>query len=417
MQRLLNIKYNPILFKLFMACLLVFWISEFEMNAQSLLSHKLSIDFENTSIEEILKHLQSKEGISFSYSKSMIKLNQKVSVHFKNAKLEGILDGIFKSSEIMYKVKSGIIILQRKPQNIDKLLITGTVKSMDGLEPLEFVGVQLKSGGGGAITNDKGTFSMLIKKEELNDSLIISTLGFYKSSFTVSRFMQNSEHVVYLRRRIINLEEVEIKASNFKTFSIGNHKIFSFGSIYIDTQGQQTALFIENSKHKKGTICSVSYYLSKKGNTNSPFRVRIYERDTLTLKPGNDLLKEVIIAKPEMDGGWFKVDVSQFNIEAPEQGFYVAIEGISPNRYSTKNDDFIDIETNNDEYVPNSISYGQRLGYSNKDGENTWHYSLAHTWFQLKEQNFNVMISAEIQTKKHKRNKSKNRNENDDKIL
>jgi len=406
-QRLWNIKYNPILFKLFLACSLVFLISEFEMNAQNLLSHKLSIDLENTSIEEILKHLQSKEGISFSYSKSIIKLNQKVSVHFKNAELEEILDGIFKSSDIMYKVKSGIIILQRKPQNIDKLLITGTIKSNEGIEPLEYVGIQLKLGGRGAITDEKGNFSILIKKDELNDSVIISSLGYYKASFPVSSFLQNAGHVVYLKQKTINLAEVKVRASDFKTFSIGNHKIISFGSIYIDTQGQQTALFIENARQKKGTIGSVSYYLSKKGNTNSPFRVRIYERDSLTLKPGNDLLKEVIIAKPEMDGGWFKVDVSQFNIEVPEQGFYVAIEGILANDYSNKKDDFVDIETNSDEYVPNSISYGQRLGYSNKNGENTWHYSLAHTWFQLKEQNYNVMISAEIQTKKHRRNKSK----------
>ncbi len=400
-----------------MACLLVCLHLNFEIKAQSILSHKLNIDFENTNIEEILKYLQSKESISFSYSKSVISLNQKVSVHYKNAELEEILDGIFSQSEIMYKVKSGIIILLRKPQNINKLLIAGTIKSIENMEPLEFVGVQLISGSGGTITDSKGNFSLLIKKQELTDSIVISSLGFYKVSFPVSSFMQNTGHIVYLKQKIINLEEVKVRASDFKTFSAGNHKIISFGSIYIDTQGQQTALFIENKKRKKGTIGSVSYYLSKKGNTNSPFRVRIYERDSLTMKPGRDLLNEVIIAKPGIDGGWFKVDVSQFNIEAPVQGFYVAIEGIFPNDYLNKEEDFVDIATSNDNYVPNSISYGQRLGYSNKNGEDTWHLSLAHTWFQLKEQNYNVMISAEIQTKKHRRNKIKNQNENDDKNI
>jgi hypothetical protein len=227
---------------------------------------------------------------------------------------------------------------------------------------------------------------------------MVSSLGFYKMSFLASAFKKEAEHVVYLRRRIIDLEELKVKASDYKTVKVGNKGILSFGSIYIDTQGQQTALFIENKKKKKGTVSSASFYLSKKGNTNSPFRVRIYEREKLSAKPGEDLLKEVIIAKPNIDGGWFKVDLSQFHIEAPEDGFFVAIEGIYPYDYMQEDAGFEDVS--DDEMIPNSVSYGQRLGYSKKNGKNTWHYSLAHTWFQLKEQNYNVMISAEIQIKK-----------------
>ena len=379
---------------------------QFEIKGQSILSRKLSIDFDNKKIEEILKHIQNTEGVIFSYSKNIIRLDQKVSVHLKNVELEKVLKEVFRETEIIYRFKSGIIILQRKPQNIDKLLITGTIKSIIDMEPLEFVGVQLNKAGKGTITDKKGNFSILIDKEELSDSLSISSLGFEKETFIVSNFMRNSEHVVYLKQRIINLKEVEIKASNFKTYSIGNHSIISFGSIYIDTQGQQTALFIVNKKEKKGTISSVSYYLSKKGNTGSPFRVRIYERDSLSLKPGRDLLKEVIIAKPDIKGGWFKIDVSQFDIEAPVEGFFVAIEGIFPNDFLSESSDFIDVTEPTDNDVPNTISYGQKLGYSNKNGENTWHYSLAHTWFQLESQNYNVMISAEIQIKKYKRGRN-----------
>jgi len=400
-----EIKYRQIVNKYFIISIFSCLISQFGLSAQSILSKKLSLDFENKKIEEILSHLQNTEGICFSYSKNIIRLDQKVTIHAKNTHLDKVLNEIFKETEIMYKFKSGIIILQRKPQNIDKILITGTIKSLIDMEPLEFVGVQLNKAGKGTITDKKGNFSILINKEELQDSLVVSSLGYEKASFPVVGFMRNSEHVVYLKQRIINLKEVEIKASDFKFYSIGNHKIISFGSIYIDTQGQQTALFIKNKKHKNGTISSVSYYLSKKGNTGSPFRVRIYERDSISLKPGRDLLKEVIIAQPNIDGGWFKIDISQFNIEAPEYGFFVGIEGISPNDFTNEVSDFVDITESIDNKVPNTISYGQKLGYSNKNGEDTWHYSLAHTWFQLEEQNYNVMISAEIQTKKHKRSR------------
>jgi hypothetical protein len=376
----------------------LFFASESELKAQGILSRKISISFKQKSIEEVVRYLQNFHGVPFSYSRNVINLKQKVSGNYDNIKLKAVLDDIFSQSDVIYTFKAEMIILLPKPQNLDKLLITGTIKTIDDGVPVEFAGVQLKSSGKGTITDSKGKFSMIIRKEELSDSLMVSSLGFYKMSFLASAFKKEAEHVVYLRRRIIDLEELKVKASDYKTVKVGNKGILSFGSIYIDTQGQQTALFIENKKKKKGTVSSASFYLSKKGNTNSPFRVRIYEREKLSAKPGEDLLKEVIIAKPNIDGGWFKVDLSQFHIEAPEDGFFVAIEGIYPYDYMQEDAGFEDVS--DDEMIPNSVSYGQRLGYSKKNGKNTWHYSLAHTWFQLKEQNYNVMISAEIQIKK-----------------
>ena len=80
------------------------------------------------------------------------------------------------------------------------------------------------------------------------------------------------------------------------------------------------------------------------------------------------MLKEVIIAKPNINGGWYKVDLSQFHIEAPEDGFFVAIEGIYPYDYLQEDAGFEDVS--DDEVIPNSVSYGQRLGYSKKNGRN-----------------------------------------------
>ena len=392
--------FSQISFKRFLLLLAMMYVAEYQSVAQGVLSRKINVTFKEKSIEEVVKYLQNYEGIGFSYSRNVIQLDKKVSGHYKNTELKLVLDDIFGQSGVIYSYKAGMIILQPKPQNIDKLMITGTVKTIDGGIPVEFAGVQLASSGKGTITDSRGKFSMIIKREELNDSLMVSSLGFQRASFFVSTFTKSAEHVVYLKRRIIKLEELQIKASDYKTYVVGNKKKISFGSIYIDTQGQQTALFIKNKKEKKGIISSVSFYLSRKGNTNSPFRVRIYEREALSPKPGKDLLKEVIIAKPKIKGAWFKIDLSQFHIEVPKDGFFVAIEGIFPYDYLKENAGFQDISDEDDGFVPNSISYGQRLGYSRKKGENTWHYSLAHTWFQLKEQNYKVMIAAEIQIRK-----------------
>lgn len=65
-----------------------------------------------------------------------------------------------------------------------------------------------------------------------------------------------------------------------------------------------------------------------------------------------------------------------------------------------RGNDFVDLSNPSDhtetDKTPLSVSYGQQLGYNRRKGNNTWHYSLGHTWFQLNKRNYNVMISAEV---------------------
>ena len=388
-------RFKHLLFFVILLCVL-----ENQLFAQKLLSRKINVVFKEKSIEEVVKYLQNYEGVSFSYSRNLIQFDEKVSGNFKNEDLKTVLDEVFKQSSVVYRYKAGMIILSPKPQNVDNILITGIIKSIDNNLPIEYAGVQISSSEKGTITDINGKFSMIIKNYEINDTLKISSLGFQRASYIVSNFANNSEYIVYLKRRIINLKEVKVNASDYKTYTLGNKSKISFGSIYIDTQGQQTALFIKNKKQKEGVLSSVSFYLSRKGNVNSPFRIRVYKCKEYGLMPGENLLSEVIIAKPKNKGAWFKVDLFQFNITVPKEGFFIAIEGIFPYDYLKESVGFQDVLDNDGDIMPNSISYGQRLGYSRKKGKNTWHYSLAHTWFQLKEQNYNVMISAEIQVRK-----------------
>jgi len=378
-------------------------LGSYSIQAQNPLKKRISIQINNKSLEEVVLIIQNQYGIAFSYSKNIIRLDKKVTFNYLDMSLDALLDDLFSNSNIVYTLKAGMIVLQPKPQNIDKLILKGTVRNIENGNPLEFAGIQLKNSGKGGITDRNGNFSFQVKRSELIDSIEVSSLGYEKSTYVASGFIEGSEHVVYLKLKMINLQTVNISARDFKIKNAGNHSILSFGSIYIDTQGQQTALFIENKKNRNGIISSVSYYLSDKGNVQSPFRIRIYEKDTINGKPGKDLLKEMLVAQPK-EGGWFKIDVSQFNIDVPKDGFFVAIEGLYPNEYMKNQAESDEVDVNDD--FPYTISYGQRLGYSKKKGENTWHYSLAHTWFQLREDNFHVMISAEIQHRKKNRERN-----------
>jgi len=380
---------------------LFFFIFLIKLNlfSQNVLDTKISLNLENKTIEEILLNIQNESNINFSYSKSIINLTSITSLNCNSEHLDKILEKLFENQDIIFIEVSGIIILRKKPQNADNIKITGKIYDAYKNTPLEFAGFQLLNTSIGTISNNNGEFSLTIKKNQLLDTLLISALGYERQKIQISEIQNNPDTIILMKSISILLEEVEVNANDFQFKTLGNKKKFAAGAIYIDTHGQQTALFIENENSSVGKILSVSFYLSPKGNPMAPFRVRIYKSDSLSNEPGVDILPDVLIAKPKFMGGWFKVNLSHYNISIPENGFFVAIEGIYP----------IDKENDDDYYEdnatqPQTISYGQQLGYSRKKGNDTWHYSLTHKWFQLEDNNYNVMISADIQKIKAQKN-------------
>jgi len=366
--------------------------------AQNILDQKISLEINNQSIEDILTKIQTNTSISFSYSKSIVDLTGIISISCNEKRLEDVMNEVFKNTDIIFSVVSGMVVLRKKPQNIDKIKVKGKIYDINNNTPLQFAGLQLINTTIGTITNTDGEFTFTVRKSQLNDTLLISALGYERQNIILSIFYNNPDSIIYMKSISILIDEVTINAADYQSETIGNSKKTSFGSIYIDTHGQQTALFIENEDNDNGKIMSVNYYLSRKGNTKAPFRVRLYQVDSIG-NPGKDILPDVLIAKPKFDGGWFTVNLSHYNISLPEKGFFVAIEGIYPVE-KENTDDINDAETKE---LPMSISYGQQLGYSRKNGNNTWHYSLTHTWFQLEEKNYNVMISVDIKKLKHKK--------------
>lgn len=228
-------------------------------------------------------------------------------------------------------------------------------------------------------------------------------LGYKPDTIPIKHILQWSEYKIYLKPATYKIDVAEITDKPGTFTRLGNKGFLTSGSIYMDTHGQQTALFIDNARDTAGRVVKVSYYLSKKGNMNAPFRIRIYKKDTATNAPSDDLLKEIVIVKPETnDHGWFDINISRFNVTLPKEGFFVAMEGVYP-------DDFDNVYTGSDfvtdrlsgarDYEIDDldlVSFGQRLGYNRKGENSTWHYSITGEWFQVNKKNFNAMIATEI---------------------
>jgi hypothetical protein len=89
-------------------------------------------------------------------------------------------------------------------------------------------------------------------------------------------------------------------------------------------------------------------------------------------------------------GAWYTIDLTQYNIVAPDEGFYVAMEWIvTGDKFYTTN--FMDT------YTP----YGQILRPTFEFKESrTWNYTIGRGWSLITLANngmrYNAMIKAEV---------------------
>lgn len=372
----------------------------------TILEKRISITLNSVSMEEAIEKIAETTDVHVSYSSDLLSGCASVSLDAKDQLLLSILNKLFAPYKIAYTVHAGqLILFPKKTMVVKEYTIRGTICEEETGTPISYATLQIKGKPKGVVADHQGFFEFTLTEMELSESLTASCLGYERRTFLADSLRLKPEVIIALKEKPVSMEPVTVTVSKLrkKNKSVGNRKWYTAGSIYLDTHGQQIALYIDNDKNVNGYIQKVSYYLSDKGNVEAPFRVRVLNVDTLQQSPGKDLLPEILVVQPPEDtDGWFDVDLSEYRIYVPVNGFFVAIQGIFPNDYSfyAGDSDFFEIgkpqPRKSDEFNPKSIHYGQRIGYSDKKGRNTWHYSLSHQWFQMERHNYNVKISAEI---------------------
>ncbi len=354
------------------------------------------IEFDNASLPEVISQLHDTYNINFSYSSNMLEAqNVIVSGKFKGKTPPEILSVILRNTSIEFFYKDDIIILRLKQLETPSI-ITGVIRDANSGLGVPYATVEVKGKLVGAICDYRGVYLLEVPIEFKNDTIQVSSMGYEKFVFTSSS--QNPD-TIDLKPKQYLLPTLEVESKGYKSQVLGLDAKKAKGELYMDTHGQQTALFIETDS-QVGKIEKIRYYLSEKGNTNAPFRVRIYDVDTTTNGPGKDILKQFLVVQPDVTRGWYEINVWEYDLDIPEGGFFVAMEGVYPNDYEA----FIQmnppkrsnkIMKRRQAAMQQILSYGQKLGYKKSKKYRTWHYSLSRTWFQL-DQPFDVLISVDV---------------------
>ncbi|OWP62810.1 hypothetical protein CDA63_12210 [Hymenobacter amundsenii] len=270
--------------------------------------------------------------------------------------------------------------------------ITGRIVDEKTKEPIPFASIGLKEEQTGALTNEYGFFQMAMPQKNPQDSLMVVALGYKRKSVLVKPGIKVQDMIVEVTKLAVELKNVQVTSSaKIKNLDLGSRSSTPGEGMIQGMPGSQYAFFVKNEKAKTlGNVRTVSFYIGENGFPREPFRVRLYKADGNYNSPNTDLLTENIVVSAPKGGEWYTIDLTEYNIEAPKEGFFVAMEWI------VSGDNFYSVN-----FMDNYTPYGQILKPTFEYKEAlTWNYTMGRGWSLITLANdgkrYNAMIRAEV---------------------
>ena len=220
-------------------------------------------------------------------------------------------------------------------------------------EPVPFATIHFIKQNVAYSTNENGFFFVSAKLLELKDSLRISCVGYIPQTI----FFGNNPKMleIQLQAGQIELPEIQVHSNKFKVFT--TKKAHMKGSVGgLAGSDDMLGLSFDSTQHAHKMIESVMVYISKGGDYQVPFRIRLFH-----LKNGKPTSEEFYHTNWVVHAtktGWNTFDIPSKAVYIPESGCLIAVEWLN-----FQNIDFSKIDyTKRDFNLDFSHYKGQYLG-------------------------------------------------------
>ncbi|MDB5121830.1 MAG: hypothetical protein JWN56_3048 [Sphingobacteriales bacterium] len=268
-------------------------------------------------------------------------------------------------------------------------------------QPIVFATVSVPSKGLFFPTNLKGEFSITSNEVSLLDTIFFSCIGFKTIKVEANKLVGSNKSIV-LKQHILELAEVTVSNKKTVIIKVGS-KLNSYFATSHGLPGKETAMFMQGSANINGYIMSVAFFLREgnvfskmKGDATAPFRVRIFERNKITGAPGKELINDVIITSSPKKNHWHTIDLSNYEVNNPEYGFFVCFSLLSQDYYTRLNDFYYKKFGYTEQWqIPyltaSQFEFKEDLSYSRSPTYNDWRKEIDRS------HHFNYLIRATIQ--------------------
>jgi TonB-dependent starch-binding outer membrane protein SusC len=194
--------------------IILFSIVSCFLQAQTNLSEmQIQIPSQPQTIGTMLKYLEKKYGILFSYIEKDIPLDRPIVIKDSKLKLNELLSEIFAGTHIQFSISTKQVILRKVPKPNIKLKITGFVTDSVNNEPMAGTNIYIKGTNSGTVSNDDGSYFFNLAPGEY--SVVFHFIG-YKEEEQNIELSDDRVLNVTLKPSTSQIQEIKItKQRNF----------------------------------------------------------------------------------------------------------------------------------------------------------------------------------------------------------
>lgn len=241
---------------------------------------------------------------------------------------------------------------------------------------IPFAVIEAKDRHEGVYTNEWGVFAFTANSDTVK-TLVFSCMGYETKEIPVADF-PNDSLIIALKQKVAQLKEYQITADKGegKERILGRKKPKKVGDCY-RYYGSETAIFLQPGKGKDGFLKDLYVFITNEGAYNTKFRMHVYEYDSLTQMPGEELTDSNLIMQASHGNEWVKADVSIKGIHI-DKGVFISIEwisGMGNTQESLKSNRHNEVTNYNGQVLGLTMDYGYKsLTYSRKPFQKEWAY-------------------------------------------
>ena len=176
--------------------------------AQDISSKKVTLNFKDAPIIEVLMEIQRQTGVSFVYEQTELQNLKGVTIAARDMELETALGIILKDTGFTYRMTGNTIAIvkgEEKEETVNVMEVTGRVVDDNG-DPIPGATVIIYGTQQGVATDDKGEFALAVKP---TDVIQVSFIGYKTETIAVEGRTRINVQLVSTSE---DLEEVQVVA-------------------------------------------------------------------------------------------------------------------------------------------------------------------------------------------------------------
>jgi len=190
----------------------------------SALDRKINIEARNETIASVLDKISSQTQIYFSYDPKLLEADKKIDAFLTDKTIREILDILFES-KFVYNIFDNQIVITKPDAELTKeeadsleqkiriIHFRGKIIDRESKEVLPYTSISVFKRNIGIISNIDGEFDLKIPEAMLEDTLVISCMGYKQYRLPITK-IDEEPAIIFLQPTSIQLKEINIIAVN-----------------------------------------------------------------------------------------------------------------------------------------------------------------------------------------------------------